>query len=130
MKHRIGAMLARAMINIRGNARTVERLERDLQELTSAAQDVVNVIAPLEDGADPRSLVKRLRVAPGRVAELCKIVCKQVLAVVKSYYLRADLLAAGDGIARDYTEDAYVQYLEEAEPIAVKMTEFITLEDP
>ena len=76
MKHQIGVMLARAMIDIRSNARTVERLEGDLQELTSAAQDAVNAIAPPEGGADPRSLVKRLRATPGTVAELCKTFCK------------------------------------------------------
>ena len=89
----------------------------------------MNAIAPLEEDAGPQSLVERLKAAPGKVAGLCKAVCKQVLAVVKSYYLRADLLAVGDGVARNCTEEAYVQYLEDAEPIASKMSEFVSLEE-
>lgn len=75
-KDQTGVMLALAMVSCRGHARTVEKLEGDLQELTSAAQDVVNAIAPLKDDAEPRSLVERLRATPGRVAGLCKTVCK------------------------------------------------------
>ena len=77
-------MLALATIESRGHARTVARLESSLQELTSAAQNTVNAIAPPEDG-DTQSLVEKLRAAPGRVADLCKTVCKQVIAVVRSY---------------------------------------------
>ena len=121
-------MLALAMVESRGHARTMERLESSLQELTSAAQDAVNAIAPPEDG-DTRSLVERLRAAPGRVADLCKTVCKQVIAVVRSYYPGADLSTAGDGIAQDCSDENYVRYLEEAEPIAAKMTKFISLEE-
>ena len=68
-------MLALAMIDSRGYARTVAGLEGSLQELTSAAQDAVNAIAPPEDG-DTRSLVEKLRATLGRVADLCKTVCK------------------------------------------------------
>ena len=48
---------------------------------------------------------------------------------MKSYYPRVDLTAAGDGLARNCTEEAYAQYLEEAEPIASKMSEFVSLEE-
>lgn len=129
-KNQNGVMLAMAMVACRDHGRTIGRLQGELQELTSAAQDVVNAIAPLKDDAGPRSLVERLKTTPGKVAGLCKAVCKQVLAVVKSYYPRADLMAVGDGVARNCTEDAYVQYLEEAEPIASKMSEFVSLEEP
>ena len=61
---------------------------------------------------------------------LCKAVCKQVLAVMKSYYPRADFSAAGDGVAPNCIEEAYAQYLEEAEPIASKMSEFVSPEEP
>nr|TKW10219.1 hypothetical protein SEVIR_6G147700v2 [Setaria viridis] len=119
-----------AMVACRDHGRTIMKLRGELQELTDAAQDVVNAIAPLEDNAEPRSLVERLKTAPGKVVGLCKVVCKQVLTVVKSYYPRADLTAAGDGVARNCTEDAYAQYLEEVEPIASKMSEFVSLEEP
>ena len=89
----------------------------------------MNAIAPVEEGAGPQSLVERLKAAPSRVAGLCKTICKHVLAVVKSYYPRADLAAAGDGVAHNCTEEAYAQYLEEAEPIASKMSEFVSLEE-
>lgn len=119
-----------AMVACRDHGRTIGRLRGELQELTDAAQDVVNTIAPLEDDAEPRSLVVLLKTAPGKVAGLCMAICKQVLAVVKSYYPREDLTAAGDGVAQNCTEDAYAQYLEEAEPIASKMSEFVSLEEP
>src|SRR5687767_10981426 len=123
-------MLAMAMVACRDHGRTIGRLRGELQELTNAAQDFVNAIAPLEDDAGTRSLVECLKAAPGKVVGLRKVVCKQVLAVVKSYYPRADLTAAGDGVARNCTEEAYAQYLEEAEPIASKMSEFVVLEEP
>nr|TKW10115.1 hypothetical protein SEVIR_6G140750v2 [Setaria viridis] len=106
------------------------RLRGKLQELTVAAEELVNAISPVEEGAGPQSLVERLKAAPSKVAGLCKAVCKQVLAVVKSYYPRVDLAAAGDGVARNCTEGAYAQYLEEAEPIASKMSEFVSPEEP
>ena len=107
-------MLAMAMVACRDHGQTIGRLRGELQELTDAARDLVNVIAPLEEDAGPRSLVERLKAASGKVASLYKAVCKQVLTVVKSYYPRADLTAAGDGVARNCTEEAYAQYLEEA----------------
>ncbi|MCQ8063999.1 hypothetical protein NP303_24870 [Salmonella enterica] len=125
-----GVMLAMAMVACRDHAQTMGRLRGELQELSVAAEDLVNAIAPVEEGAGPQSLVERLKAAPSRVAGLCKTVCKQVLAVVKSYYPRADLAAAGDGVARNCTEEAYAQYLEEVEPIASKMSEFVSLEEP
>nr|TKW28327.1 hypothetical protein SEVIR_3G310903v2 [Setaria viridis] len=124
-----GVMLAMAMVACRDHAQTLGTLRGELRELSGEAEDLVNAIAPVEEGAGPQSLVERLRAAPSKVARLCKTVCKQVLAVVKSYYPRADLAAAGDGVARNCTEEAYAQYLEEAEPIASKMSEFVSLEE-
>ena len=129
-KNQNGVMLAMAMVACRDHGQTIGRLRGELQELTYAAQDLVNAIAPLEDDVGPRSLVERLKAAPGKVAGLCKAMCKQVLAVVKSYYPRVDLTTAGDGVARNCTEEAYTHYLEEAEPIAAKMSEFVSLEKP
>ena len=101
-----GVMLAMAMVACRDHAQTLGRLRGELQELSGAAEDLVNAIAPVE-GAGPQSLVERLKAAPSKVAGLCKTVCKQVLAVVKSYYPRADLAAAGEDTACNCTEEAY-----------------------
>ncbi|XP_072148244.1 uncharacterized protein [Setaria viridis] len=100
-KMKNGVMLAMAMVAYRDHAQTLGRFRGELRELSGAAEDLVNAIAPVEEGAGPQSLVERLRATPGKVAGLCKTVCKQVLAVVKSYYSRADLAAAGDGVARN-----------------------------
>lgn len=125
-----GVMLAMALVACRDHAQTMGMLRGELQELTVAAEDLVNAIAPVEEGVGPQSLVERLKAASSKVAGLYKAVCKQVFAVMKSYYPRADLAAAGDGVARNCTEEAYAQYLKEAEPIASKMSEFVSPEQP
>lgn len=124
-----GVLLAMAMVACRDHAQTFGTLWGELRELSGAVEDLLYAIAPVEESAGPQSLVERLRAAPSKVAGLCKTVCKQVLAVVKSYYPRVDLAAAGDGVARNCTEEAYAWYLEEAEPIASKMSEFVSLEE-
>ncbi|XP_034578843.1 uncharacterized protein [Setaria viridis] len=103
--------------------------QRKLRELTDATQVVANAVDLPKEGVEACPLVERLRDAPAKVAGLAKTICKQVLAVVKSYYTRADLAAAAGGIAQNCSDESYSQYLDEAEPIAVKMTEFITLEE-
>lgn len=125
-----GVMLAMALVACRDHAQTMGMLRGELQELTVAAEDLVNTIAPVEEGAGPQSLVERLKAASSKVAGLYKAVCKHVFVVMKSYYPRADLAAAGDGVARNCTEEAYAQYLEEAKPIASKMSEFVSPEQP
>ena len=59
---------------------------------------------------------------------MAKSICKQVLAIVKSFYPKANLAVVVEGITGDCSDDAYTQYLEDLEPVAERVAGFISLE--
>ena len=112
---------------------SVERdlLKEELQELRTAAQDVVDLVDPVEESAlTSKTLAERLRGAPQRTAsyltENSKGYIAQVLGLVKSYWPSARIALLGDGMSVECDDDKFTKYVEEAEPIAeqiVKMLE-------
>jgi hypothetical protein len=100
-----------------------ERQQKELEDLMGAAQGLVDMVYPPEEGkASPRPLLERLRGAPQKVVKFLSeapVVCvSHALAFVKSFLPEAQLEIFAQGMAADCTEDQFDQYLQEAQPVA------------
>ena len=87
---------------------------------------------PPADGVESRPLAAKLRDAPAKITNLlqgmAKSVSRQVLAIVKSLYPKADLSVVVEGIAADCSDDAYKKYLQDLDPVAEEVVKFVSLE--
>jgi hypothetical protein len=100
-----------------------EQRLKELEDLRGAAQEVVDMVDPPEEGeAGQRPLLERLRGAPQKVVKFLSegpIVCvSHALAFVKSFLPKAQLEIFAQGVAAECTEDQFAEYLEEARPLA------------
>jgi hypothetical protein len=77
-------------------------------------------------------LVDRLKEAPGRlmmyVKHLAKSIPNQVLALMKSYFLKAPVDVVARGLAANCMDEQYKTLLEEMAPIADQVTDKLNLQ--
>jgi hypothetical protein len=100
-----------------------EQQRKELEELRGAAQELVDMVDPPEEGdAGPRPLLERLREAPKKMLKFLSeapIACmSNALAYVKSFVPNAQLSIFVQGMAADYIDERFKEYLLEAQPVA------------
>jgi hypothetical protein len=100
-----------------------EQLRTELEELRGAAQELVDMVDPPEEGeASPRPLLERLREAPKKVLKFLSeapVACvSNALAYVKSFLSTARLEIFAQGMAADCADEQFEEYLREAQPVA------------
>jgi hypothetical protein len=100
-----------------------EQRQRELEDLRGAAQELVDMVDPPEEGeANPRPLLERFREAPKKVFKFLSeapIACvSNTLAIVKSFLPNAELEIFAQGMAADCTKDQFDRYLLEAQPVS------------
>lgn len=120
--------LVDCMQKIKSLATDEELRQRELEELKNAAQVIVDMVDPPEEGvAETRSLLERLCGAPqkisGYITRTTRTFVQHVLRLIKSFYPQANVSPLADGMAADYSEEKFVEYLEEVEPVAHKIVE-------
>jgi hypothetical protein len=73
-----------------------------------------------------------LKEAPSRLAtyvkHLARLVPKQVLAFMKSYFLKALVEVVAGGVAANYTDEQYAELLEQMAPIAEQVDDKLNLQ--
>jgi hypothetical protein len=76
--------------------------------------------------------VDRLKEAPSRLAtymkHLAKAIPNQVLAFMKSYFLKAHVDVVAGGLAANCTDEQYAELLEQMAPIAEQVAEKLNLQ--
>jgi predicted NodU family carbamoyl transferase len=76
--------------------------------------------------------VDRLKEAPSRLAayvkHLAKSILNQVLAFMKSYFLKAPVDVVAGGLAANCCDEQYEELLEQMAPIADQVTEKLNLQ--
>jgi hypothetical protein len=110
-----------------------ERWQKELEDLRGAAQELVDMVDPPEEGeAGERPLLERLREAPQKVVNFlseAQVACvSHALAFVKSFWPEAQLETFAQGVAAECTEDQFNKYLQEARPIAEQIVENVLQE--
>jgi hypothetical protein len=93
-----------------------EQQQKELEDLRGAARGLVDMVDPLEEGkASPRPLLEQLREAPKKelkfLSEAPAACVSNALAIVKSFLPDARLEIFAQGMAADYTEEQFDEYL-------------------
>ena len=101
-------------------------LKDELAELKSAAEAVVAMVDPIEEGSTAeRPLVDRLHEAPQKITSFLSDTSRQYLAhalgLVMSFWPAANLTLIGNGLADGCSEEKFVEYVEEVIPINDKI---------
>jgi hypothetical protein len=108
-----------------------EKLRAQLKELKEAALPIARLLVPHPGGPKIAPLVDRLKEAPSRLAayvkHLAKSIPNQVLAFMKSYFPKAPVDVVAGGLAANYTDEQYVELLEQMAPIAEQVAEKLNL---
>jgi hypothetical protein len=109
------------------------RREKELEILREAAQTLVDMVDPAEEGeAGQQPLLERLCRAPQKVVKFLSeapVACvSHTLAFVKSFLPEAQLDTFAQGVAAECTEDQFTEYLQEARPVAEQIVENILQE--
>jgi hypothetical protein len=108
-----------------------EKLRAQLKELEEAALPIARLLVPHPGGPKIAPLVDRLREAPSRsatsVKHLVKSIPNQILAYMKSYFLKAPVDVVASGLAANCTDEQYTKLLEQMAPIAEQVTEKLNL---
>lgn len=122
--------LMRSMEQCKAVAVEGDLLRKELLELRAAAQTIVEMVDPVEEGVtDKRALVEHLYEAPQKISSYLTDTSKQyivhILGLVKSYWPQARLAPLGDGMAVECTEDWFTAYVEEAKPVAEKIDKML-----
>ena len=89
--------------------------EKDLGELRAAAQAVVDMVDPPEEGTKiTKTLVERLQEAPqkivGYLADNTNLYVVHVLGLFKSYCREANLVPPGEGMAVECSEENITKF--------------------
>jgi hypothetical protein len=103
-----------------------ERRQKELGDLRGAAQELVDMVNPPEEGeASPQPLLERLREAPKKVLKFFSealVACvSNALAYVKSFLPNTQLDIFAQGMAVDCTDEQFDEYLREAQPVAERI---------
>jgi hypothetical protein len=98
--------LLQCMKQIKSMAEEKELKQKQLEDLQEAAQVVVNIVDPSEEGVvDNRTLLEHLHEAPqkiiGYISETTKTYVAHVLGLVKSFWSKANVEPLEDGMAAD-----------------------------
>jgi hypothetical protein len=102
--------------------------QKELDDLKAAAQELVEMVDPREDGAeDEPPLLDRLRGAPQKilsfVTEAATTYVGHALGLVKSFWPKARLEVLAGDTAVDCTDENFHEYLLEVRPVAEKIVE-------
>jgi hypothetical protein len=105
-----------------------EQRQKELDDLKTAAQELVEMVDPREDGAeDEPPLLDRLRGAPQKilnfVTEAATTYVGHALGLIKSFWPKARLEVLAGGAAADCTDENFREYLLEVRPVAEKIVE-------
>jgi hypothetical protein len=106
-----------------GHGLEKELKDKELEELKSAVQVVVDMVDPPEEGViNERTLLERLCEAPqkiaGYISETIKTYVAHILGLVKSYWPKANLNSLVDGMSANCSEEKFLEYIEEVKPVA------------
>jgi hypothetical protein len=112
---------------------TDERWQKELEDLRGAAQELVDMEDPPEEGkAGERPLLERLHGAPQKVVKFLSkdpVACvSHALAFVKSFWPEAQLETFAQGVVAECTENQFNEYLQEARPVAEQIVENVLQE--
>jgi hypothetical protein len=110
-----------------------ERWQKELEDLSGAAQELVYMVDPPEEGeAGERPLLERLRGALQKVVKFLSeapVACvSHALAFIKSFVLEAQVETFAQGVAAECTEDQFTEYLREARPVEEQIVENVLQE--
>jgi hypothetical protein len=102
--------------------------QKELDDLKTAAQELVEMVDPREDSAeDGPPLLDRLRGAPQKILNfVTKAATSYVghaLGLVKSFWPKARLEVLAEGAAADCTDENFREYLLEVRLVAEKLWE-------
>jgi hypothetical protein len=99
-----------------------EALRAQLKELEDAALPIAKLLVPHPGGPKIAPLMDRLKEAPSRLAayvkHMARLIPKQVLAFMKSYFPKALVEVVVGGVAANCTDEQYSEVLEQMAPIA------------
>jgi hypothetical protein len=102
-------------------------LQKLVKELEEAALPIARLLVPHPSGPKIAPLVDRLKEAPERLAtfvkHLAKSIPNQVLAFMKSYFLKAPVDVVAGGLAANCTDEQYAELLEQMVPITEQVAE-------
>jgi hypothetical protein len=103
-----------------------EQHQKELNDLKMAAQELVGMVDPQEDGAeDGPPLLDRLRGAPQKilnfVTEAATSYVGHALGLMKSFWPKAWLEVLAEGAAAECTDKNFREYLLEVRPVAEKI---------
>jgi hypothetical protein len=109
-----------------------EKLRAQLKELEEAALPIARLLVPHPGGTKIAPLVDRLREAPSRLAtyvkHLANLIPNQILAYMKSYFLKAPVDVVAGGLAANSTDEQYAELLEQMAPIAKQVAGKLNLQ--
>jgi len=115
--------LLEAMQQIKEMAKQKDLREKELEELKTAAQAVVDMVDPPKEGTvQDKTLLERLQGAPQKIVKYLSDTSRQyvshVLGLVKFYWPKANLIPLGEGMSVECTEQKFADFVEEVKPIA------------
>jgi hypothetical protein len=107
-----------------------ERQQKELEDLRRAAQELVYMVNPPEEGEiGEQTLLERLLRAPQKVIKFLTealVACvSHALAFVKSFWPEAQLEMFAQGVAAECTEKQFDKYLQEAQPVAEQIVKSV-----
>jgi hypothetical protein len=109
-----------------------EKLRAHLKELEETALPIARLLVPHPGGPKIAPLVGRLREAPSCLAtyvkHLVKSIPNQILAYMKSYFLKAPVEVVVGGLAANCTDEQYAELLDQMAPIAEQVVEKLNLQ--
>jgi vacuolar-type H+-ATPase subunit I/STV1 len=109
-----------------------EKLQAQLKELEEAALPIARLLVPHLGGPKIAPLVDRLRELPSRLAtyvkHLANLIPNQILAYMKSYFPKAPVDVVAGGLAANYTDEQYAEFLEQMAPIAKQVAGKLNLQ--
>jgi hypothetical protein len=100
-----------------------ESKDKELKELRSAAQLVVDMVDPPKEGvAVNKTLLEHLQEAPQKItsyiSETTKTYVADILGLVNSYWPKANLSPLVDGMAANCSEEKFSNFVEEVKQVA------------
>ena len=106
-------------------------LKEQLEALKAVAEPIAELFEPREDGVAQRPLVDRLKETLSRLKaylqRLRKSVPQQVMAFLGSYFPAAPVHVIAQGVTSDCSNEKFEELMKDAEPIAEKVAEHISL---